>query len=142
MGGAPLRPAVAQLDGVEVGLRSVTSGNSESVAELFYEARRALGLSQAALGESVGVAQQTIAKWENSEMDPPPERWAAIETALELPVGTIARHYGVAPPAASKELIRELEREARDLRQEADRAIRRADQAAERLARLRGGDES
>lgn len=108
------------------------------MAELLYVARSRLGLSQGEVARQLGVTQQSVADWEAGRKQPGSARWSALEDVLELPTGTLAAARGVAMPDASDALIRELEREARDLRKEADRAERRAQAAAERLERLRG----
>lgn len=51
--------------------------------------------SKSRLARAVGVQPQTVTKWVSGETSPPPERWLAIEDALELPRFTLAKAAGI-----------------------------------------------
>lgn len=56
--------------------------------------RKALGLSQEALGERLGVSRQAVSKWENGTSDPSTSNLLAL-----------AKLYGV----SAEELLREVQ---------------------------------
>lgn len=47
------------------------------------------------LAEAVGVKPQSVTRWVTGESAPPPERWLAIEDALDLPRFALARAAGL-----------------------------------------------
>lgn len=62
--------------------------------------REELGLGQAELAERVGVTQQTISRWENGEVIPPPKRLAKVARALDLDLDRVLAYGGYLPDAA------------------------------------------
>lgn len=58
---------------------------------LIEQARKAADLSQEALGETVGVSQQSVQAWENGATKPSAERWPTLEDLFQWPRGHIAR---------------------------------------------------
>ncbi|HVL52488.1 MAG TPA: helix-turn-helix transcriptional regulator [Actinomycetota bacterium] len=56
--------------------------------------REELGLGQGALAERVGVTQQTISRWENGEVVPPPKRLAKLAAALGLDTRKLLAYAG------------------------------------------------
>lgn len=62
--------------------------------------REELGLGQAQLAERVGVTQQTISRWENGEVIPPPKRLAKVAKALDLDLDQMLAYGGYLPNAA------------------------------------------
>lgn len=61
--------------------------------------REELGLGQAELAERVGVTQQTISRWENGEVVPPPKRLAKVALALDLDLDRVLAYGGYLPDA-------------------------------------------
>ncbi len=61
--------------------------------------REELGLGQAQLAERVGVTQQTISRWENGEVVPPPKRLAKVAKALDLDLDRMLAYGGYLPSA-------------------------------------------
>jgi transcriptional regulator with XRE-family HTH domain len=61
--------------------------------------REELGLGQAQLAERVGVTQQTISRWENGEVVPPPKRLARVAKALDLDLDRMLAYGGYLPSA-------------------------------------------
>lgn len=62
--------------------------------------REELGIGQAHLAKQVGVTQQTISRWENGEVVPPPKRLAKLAKALDLDLDRILAYSGYMPSAA------------------------------------------
>jgi transcriptional regulator with XRE-family HTH domain len=62
--------------------------------------REELGLGQAQLAERVGVTQQTISRWENGEVIPPPKRLAKVAKALDLDLDQMLTYGGYLPNVA------------------------------------------
>lgn len=58
--------------------------NKEQIGERIREARRAKHLSQAALGEKVGVSFQAVSSWETGKFVPDTKRLAALAEALDI----------------------------------------------------------
>ena len=52
------------------------------------------GLTQAALGDRLGVGQGAVQKWLARERRPDPEHWTNIATALDLTYDEVAAAYG------------------------------------------------
>ena len=61
--------------------------------------REELGLGQAELAQRVGVTQQTISRWENGEVVPPPKRLAKVALALDLDLDRVLAYGGYLPDA-------------------------------------------
>ncbi len=61
--------------------------------------REELGLGQAELADRVGVTQQTISRWENGEVVPPPKRLAKVAQALGLDLDRVLAYGGYLPDA-------------------------------------------
>ncbi len=61
--------------------------------------REELGLGQADLAKRVGVTQQTISRWENGEVVPPPKRLAKVALALDLDLDRVLAYGGYLPDA-------------------------------------------
>lgn len=61
--------------------------------------REELGLGQAELASRVGVTQQTISRWENGEVVPPPKRLAKVAQALDLDLDRVLAYGGYLPDA-------------------------------------------
>jgi transcriptional regulator with XRE-family HTH domain len=62
--------------------------------------REELRLGQAQLAERVGVTQQTISRWENGEVIPPPKRLAKLAKALDLDLDQMLTYGGYLPNVA------------------------------------------
>lgn len=62
--------------------------------------REELGLGQAELAVRVGVTQQTISRWENGEVVPPPKRLAKVALALDLDLDRVLAYGGYLPDAS------------------------------------------
>jgi transcriptional regulator with XRE-family HTH domain len=62
--------------------------------------REELALGQAQLAERVGVTQQTISRWENGEVIPPPKRLAKLAKALDLDLDQMLTYGGYLPNVA------------------------------------------
>jgi transcriptional regulator with XRE-family HTH domain len=58
------------------------------------ERREELGIGQADLATQVGVTQQTISRWENGEVVPPPKRLARLAEALSLDLDRLLGYAG------------------------------------------------
>jgi transcriptional regulator with XRE-family HTH domain len=58
------------------------------------ERREELGVGQAELAKLVGVTQQTISRWENGEVVPPPKRLTRLATALSLDLDRLLGYAG------------------------------------------------
>lgn len=61
--------------------------------------REELGLGQTDLAKRVGVTQQTISRWENGEVVPPPKRLAKVALALDLDLDRVLAYGGYLPDA-------------------------------------------
>lgn len=59
--------------------------------------REALGLDRAELAERVGVDPETISRWENGEVVPPPKRLAKVAQVLELDLDHVLEYGGYLP---------------------------------------------
>lgn len=70
--------------------------------------REDLGLAQAELAERVGVTQQTISRWENGEVAPPPKRLAAVAEVLNLKLERLLSVAGYLPWVEPEPSIRPL----------------------------------
>lgn len=66
------------------------------VAENIMSIRKAAGLTQGQLGERVGVARQTVAKWENGTAQPDLSNLKALARELDVSLDTLV---GLEPPA-------------------------------------------
>jgi transcriptional regulator with XRE-family HTH domain len=66
------------------------------------ERREELGVGQADLAKRVGVTQQTISRWENGEIVPPPKRLTQLAAALDIDLDRLLGYAGYLPssPAA------------------------------------------
>ena len=64
-------------------------------------ALEAAGLSQAALGERVGVAQNTVSTWVAGKYQPEPKVVFSIERALDATPGSLSLLLGYLPPEAA-----------------------------------------
>ncbi len=62
--------------------------------------REELRLGQAELAERVGVTQQTISRWENGEVIPPPKRLGKLAIALNLNMDRMLSYGGYLPNTA------------------------------------------
>ncbi len=54
-------------------------------ADFFRTKREEAGISQEALGESLGISSQTVSNWERGLCRPPSERLYDIMVILEIP---------------------------------------------------------
>ncbi|CAN5793281.1 hypothetical protein BH23ACT12_BH23ACT12_19260 [soil metagenome] len=63
--------------------------------------REELGLGQGQLAARVGVTQQTISRWENGDVVPPPKRLAKLAEALGLDLDRLLAYGGYLPNAAA-----------------------------------------
>lgn len=59
--------------------------------------REELGIGQAHLAQKVGVTQQTISRWENGDVVPPPKRLAKLAQALDLDLNRMLAYCGYMP---------------------------------------------
>lgn len=63
--------------------------------------REKAGLSQGSLAHRLGVRQQTVSRWEQDAVLPPPSRVMALEDILGLGRGTLLRRAGYVPDGAT-----------------------------------------
>lgn len=61
------------------------------------ELRKKIGLSQSALGEILGVSQQTISKYEKSDLNVPADILAKMSRVFKVSIEYI-EYYGAAEP--------------------------------------------
>ena len=61
-------------------------------------ARDDAGLSQAAVGELVGVTGSAVGQWEAGKIEPSRDAVFALEQELGLDAGQLSRHLGYLPP--------------------------------------------
>ena len=59
--------------------------------------REELGLGRAELAERVGVDPETISRWENGEVVPPPKRLAMVAQVLGLDLDRVLAYGGYLP---------------------------------------------
>ena len=72
-----------------------------SFAHALATARRRQQMSQRALAEAIGVRQSCITQWERGRTRPSNQHVFAVEQALKLPSGALARFLGFGPPVDS-----------------------------------------
>lgn len=65
--------------------------------------RDALGLSQEALGEKIGVDGMTVSRWERGESLPQRRFWSGLEQLLGSPVGELIGIPGAMQAAADEQ---------------------------------------
>src|SRR6266540_2224573 len=73
--------------------------SAASFGRALADARRRRRLSQRALGAAVGVRQSAVTQWERGITTPKIEHVFAVEQALGLPSGALARLLGYGPPS-------------------------------------------
>ena len=90
-------------------------------------ARQQQHLSQKALAALVGVHSSAVAQWEQATTKPRNDHLFALERALRLAPGALARHLGVGPPtdapARSLPGVVEAIRSDRSLTEQAQRLL-------------------
>lgn len=65
--------------------------NEKVVNDLIVAGVSRPGWTQKRLADALGIRPQTVNKWVKGENTPPPDRWPAIEEALEFDPGTFWR---------------------------------------------------
>lgn len=66
--------------------------------------------AQRSLARAVGVSDETVSRWRHGESVPTPDKWPAIEVALDYPPGTFETEAGVGTATRSMgERLLELE---------------------------------
>jgi DNA-binding transcriptional regulator YdaS (Cro superfamily) len=99
--------------------------------------------AQTALAAACGVTPQTVNKWVDGQVVPKPERWAAIEQALDMEPGHLSALVEV--PTATDRLEQLRERIKHDLLaelSEKEGAAARFDAIEARLDRIEAGMKS
>ena len=66
--------------------------------ESLRSVRDDLGLSQAAVGDRVGVTGSAVGQWETGKIEPARDTVFALERALDLDAGRLSRDLGYLPP--------------------------------------------
>jgi DNA-binding transcriptional regulator YdaS (Cro superfamily) len=75
---------------------------NRSVVTALIAARLLEHGAQTRLAKACGVTPQTVNKWKLGQTIPAPEKWPAIERALGLEDGTIAREAGYTGPTVDE----------------------------------------
>lgn len=93
--------------------RMVTDDQKRKFGEALREARGTM--SQAALGELVGVTGSAIGQWEGGAPPADPEAIFGVEVAVGCTPGRLSRHLGYVPVAALKsvDIVAALEADRR-----------------------------
>jgi transcriptional regulator with XRE-family HTH domain len=84
-----------------------------SIGEVIQARRRQLGLGQRALAERLRVTQQTVSRWERSDVLPPPRQFLALAAALDASPTAVLRSLGYVEdgePVTVGELLDHLRR--------------------------------
>ena len=76
-------------------MKDGSNSMAQSVGSVIYEKRKALGLTQAALAEKLGIGQQSLSRIEQGRMAPKFERLRDIADALECGVADLFRKADV-----------------------------------------------
>jgi transcriptional regulator with XRE-family HTH domain len=79
------------------------------------ERREEMGVGQADLAKRIGVTQQTISRWENGEIVPPPKRLTQLAAALEIDLDRLLGYAGYLPGSPAVHSRSELLRAFYDL---------------------------
>ena len=97
--------------------------NSKTIGQRIAACRKALGLSQEALGEQLGVSRQAIYKWESDAALPEIEKLVALSKLFGISVGEL---LGVEEPSEASEQTPEHSAEL------SEQQIKMVEQIAER----------
>lgn len=108
---------------------SVKEPSRADIAAAVRRARRALGLSQAALGRKLGRTSIAISRWENGAVSPPPAKTRALVQLLRASAPALAD--ALAPALRAAPLVAPVDPEARRVQIEV--AILRAAESADVL---------